>query len=200
MNTHIEERIGSHFRDSIETKRKSMEELIIPIEHAGNCMINSLLIEGKILSCGNGGSAGDAQHFSAELLNRFEKERPSLPALALTTDSSTLTAIANDYDYNQIFAKQIQALGQTNDILLAISTSGNSGNVVEAINAAHDREMTIVALTGRDGGKIANLLKGNDVEIRVPSARTARIQEVHLLIIHCLCDFIDTQLFGGDEV
>jgi D-sedoheptulose 7-phosphate isomerase len=163
-------------------------------------MVQCLLNNGKILSCGNGGSAGDAQHFSAELVNRFEKERPALPALALTTDSSTLTAIANDYDYSQIFSKQITALGQPGDILLAISTSGNSANVVEAINASHDREMSIVALTGKDGGPMAQLLNEQDIEIRIPSDRTARIQEVHLVVIHCLCDFIDTQLFGGDDV
>jgi D-sedoheptulose 7-phosphate isomerase len=196
----LEEQIGNHFKESIETKQKSMDELVVPIQHAGSCMVESLLNEGKILSCGNGGSAGDAQHFSAELLNRFEKERPGLPALALTTDSSTLTAIANDYDYNEIFSKQIRALGQANDVLLAISTSGNSGNVIEAIKAAHDRDMAVVALTGKDGGKMAGLLHEKDIEIRVPSARTARIQEVHLVVIHCLCDFIDTQLFGGDDV
>lgn len=196
----LEERISNHFRDSIETKQRSMEELVVPIQHAGDCMVQSLLNEGKILSCGNGGSAGDAQHFSAELLNRFEKERPGLPAVALTTDSSTLTAIANDYDYNEIFSKQVHALGRANDVLLAISTSGNSGNVVEAINAAHDRDMAVVALTGRDGGTMAGLLREKDIEIRVPTERTARIQEVHLVVIHCLCDFIDTQLFGGDEV
>ena len=162
-------------------------------------MVNCLLNDGKILSCGNGGSAGDAQHFSAELLNRFEKERPGLPAIAITTDSSTLTAIANDYDYNEIFAKQVSALGQSNDVLLAISTSGNSPNIVEAIRAAHDREMKIVALTGRDGGAMADLLSAEDIEIRVPSDRTARIQEVHLVVIHCLCDYIDTKLFGGDN-
>tara|TARA_B110000008_G_scaffold259063_1_gene278557 strand:- start:476 stop:1072 length:597 start_codon:yes stop_codon:yes gene_type:complete len=196
----LQERISNHFRESIETKQKSMHELIIPIQHAGNCMVRSLLNEGKILSCGNGGSASDAQHFSAELLNRFEKERPGLPAIALTTDSSTLTAIANDYTYNEIFSKQIRALGQAKDVLFAISTSGNSGNVIEAINAAHDRDITVVALTGKDGGKMAGLLRENDIEIRVPADRTARIQEVHLVVIHCLCDFIDTQLFGGDGV
>lgn len=196
----LQERISNHFRESIETKQKSMHELIIPIQHAGNCMVRSLLNEGKILSCGNGGSASDAQHFSAELLNRFEKERPGLPAIALTTDSSTLTAIANDYTYNEIFSKQIRALGQANDVLFAISTSGNSGNVIEAINAAHDRDITVVALTGKDGGKMAGLLRENDIEIRVPADRTARIQEVHLVVIHFLCDFIDTQLFGGDGV
>ena len=196
----LEERISNHFTESIETKQSSMEELVIPIQHAGKCIVRSVLNEGKILSCGNGGSAGDAQHFSAELLNRFEKERPGLPAIALSTDSSTLTAIANDYNYNEIFAKQVSALGQSNDVLLAISTSGNSVNVIEAIKAAHDRKMSVVALTGRDGGALAGQLREKDVEIRVPSNRTARVQEVHLVVIHCLCDFIDTQLFGGDEV
>jgi len=152
----------------------------------------------KILSCGNGGSAGDAQHFSSELLNRFEMERPPLPAMALTTDSSTLTAIANDYSYDDIFAKQIKALGETGDVLLAISTSGNSSNVVRAIDAAQDRGMTIIALTGHDGGEIAPALLDADIEIRVPSDRTARIQEVHLLVIHCLCDVIDRSLFPTD--
>ena len=148
------------------------------------------------MSCGNGGSAGDAQHFSSELLNRFERERPSLPAIALTTDSSTLTSIANDYSYNEVFSKQVRALGQREDILLAISTSGNSGNVVEAIHAAHDREMRVISLTGRDGGEMVHIQQAGDIEIRVPSDVTARIQEVHLLIIHCLCDLIDHQLFG----
>jgi D-sedoheptulose 7-phosphate isomerase len=161
--------------------------------------VNSLLNNGKILSCGNGGSAGDAQHFSAELLNRFEKERPGLPAMALTTDSSTLTAIANDYSYEEIFSKQVSALGQPGDVLLAISTSGNSANVAAAMKAAQEREMLSVVLSGNDGGTMAVLLGDQDVEIRVPSRRTARIQEVHLVVIHCLCDFIDTQLFGGDE-
>src|SRR5699024_7037071 len=146
--------------------------------------------DGTLLACGNGGAAGDAQHFSSEMLIRFERERPSLPALALTTDSSTITSIANDYSYEEVFAKQIRALGQQGDILLAISTSGNSANVVQAIHAAHDRNMKIVALTGRDGGAMAPLLQPDDIEIRVPSSVTARIQEVHLLAIHCLCDLI----------
>jgi D-sedoheptulose 7-phosphate isomerase len=162
-------------------------------------MVNSLLNNGKILSCGNGGSAGDAQHFSAELLNRFEKERPGLPAMALTTDSSTLTAIANDYSYEEIFSKQVSALGQASDVLLAISTSGNSANVAAAMKAAQERKMLTVVLSGNDGGLMTGLLGNQDIEIRVPSNRTARIQEVHLVVIHCLCDFIDTQLFGGDE-
>ena len=195
----LQDRILGHFVESIETKQQAASELVAPIQLAGDCMVNSLLQEGKILSCGNGGSAGDAQHFSAELLNRFEKERPGLPAVAITTDSSTLTAIANDYDYNEIFSKQVSALGHAGDVLLAISTSGNSGNVIAAINAAHDRDMTVVALTGRDGGDIAKMLKESDIEVRVPADRTARIQEVHLVVIHCLCDFIDTKLFGGDD-
>ena len=197
MDTHA--RIQKLFRDSIETKRQAMEVLIPHIDLASQVMVAALLNEGKILTCGNGGSAGDAQHFSSELLNRFERERPSLPALALTTDTSTLTSIANDYSYNEVFSKQIRALGQPGDILLAISTSGNSANVIQAIQAAHDREMIVVALTGRDGGGMASLLLPEDVEIRVPSTVTARIQEVHLLAIHCLCDLIDSQLFGSEE-
>ena len=195
----IELRIRNHFLDSIETKRNALEELIIPIKHAANCISDSLLNEGKILCCGNGGSAGDAQHFSAELLNRFEIERPGLPAVALTTDSSTLTAIANDYEYDQIFSKQILALGTNRDVLLAISTSGNSSNIIKAVQAAHERNMLVLSLTGNKGGKLAKLLKGDDIEIRVPSDRTARIQEIHLLVIHCLCDIIDAILFGGVE-
>ena len=195
----LADRISQHFQDSIAVKQQSLEVLIEPIHRAGEAMVNSLLNNGKILSCGNGGSAGDAQHFSAELLNRFEKERPGLPAMALTTDSSTLTAIANDYSYEEIFSKQVSALGQAGDVLLAISTSGNSANVAAAMKAAQEREMLTVMLSGNDGGTMAGLLGEQDIEIRVPSRRTARIQEVHLVVIHCLCDFIDTQLFGGDE-
>jgi len=195
----LADRIGQHFQDSIAVKQQSHDVLIEPIHRAGEAMVNSLLNNGKILSCGNGGSAGDAQHFSAELLNRFEKERPGLPAMALTTDSSTLTAIANDYSFEEIFSKQVSALGQPGDILLAISTSGNSANVAAAMMAAREREMRSVVLSGNEGGTMAGLLGDQDIEIRVPSNRTARIQEVHLVVIHCLCDFIDTQLFGGDE-
>lgn len=195
----LADRIGQHFQDSIAVKQQSLEVLIEPIHRAGEAMVNSLLNNGKILSCGNGGSAGDAQHFSAELLNRFEKERPGLPAMALTTDSSTITAIANDYSYEEIFSKQVSALGQPGDILLAISTSGNSANVAAAMRAAQERDMLSVVLSGNDGGLMTDLLRDQDIEIRVPSNRTARIQEVHLVVIHCLCDFIDTQLFGGDE-
>lgn len=164
------------------------------IATAAASMTRCLLEDGKILSCGNGGSAADAQHFSSELLNRFELERPGLPALALTTDSSTLTSIANDYSFVDVFAKQVRALGQPNDVLLAISTSGNSENIVRAIRAAHERGLRVVALTGRDGGAIAGALRPSDIEIRVPAERTCRIQEVHLLTIHALCDLIDAEL------
>lgn len=191
-------RIQQHFADSIAAKEKAAQQLPESIHAAGSAMVSCLLNDGKILTCGNGGSAGDAQHFSAELLNRFEKERPGLPALALTTDTSTLTAIANDYDYNEVFSKQVSALGHEGDVLLAISTSGNSANVIAAIKAAQERQMRTIALTGKDGGAMAGLLAEGDIEIRVPSDRTARIQEVHLVVIHCLCDFIDTQLFGGE--
>ena len=193
-----QERVKQHFTASIDTKMQAMEALTPFITAAADCMVQSLMQEKKILSCGNGGSAGDAQHFSAELLNRFEMERPPLPAIAITTDTSTLTAIGNDYSYDEIFSKQVRALGQSNDVLLAISTSGNSSNVIQAIHAAHDRQMKVRQLTGKDGGKMRELLGDNDIEICVPSDRTARIQEVHLLVIHCLCDLIDTQLFGGD--
>lgn len=189
------ERIKAHFTESIQTKIEAAETLPTPIARAANMMVEALMNGNKILSCGNGGSAGDAQHFSSELLNRYERERPSLPAMALTTDTSTLTSIANDYSYEEIFAKQVRALGQPGDILLAISTSGNSKNVINAMQAALSRDMTIVALTGKDGGEMAGFLSANDVEIRVPSNRTARIQEVHLLAIHNLCDCIDEALF-----
>lgn len=195
----MQSRIRHLFQASIETKQAALEALPPSIADASLLMVNALLNDGKILTCGNGGSAGDAQHFSSELLNRFERERPSLPAMALTTDSSTITSIANDYSYNEVFSKQIRALGRPGDVLLAISTSGNSANVIQAIQAAHDREMLVVALTGRDGGDMASLLLPEDVEIRVPSKITARIQEVHLLVIHCLCDLIDHQLFGSEE-
>tara|TARA_B100001971_G_C18249262_1_gene576848 strand:+ start:1905 stop:2489 length:585 start_codon:yes stop_codon:yes gene_type:complete len=194
----VQDRIIGHFGASIETKTLAAEQLPPYIEQAGQVMVNALLSGGKILSCGNGGSAGDAQHFSSELLNRFERERPGLPAMALTTDASTVTSIANDYSYNEIFSKQILALGNAGDVLLAISTSGNSANVIQAIQAAHERDMTVVALSGKDGGHMGSLLTRDDVEIRVPSNVTARIQEVHLLAIHCLCDMIDCSLFGEE--
>ncbi len=188
--------IEQQFRDSIATKEAGLKLLPQQIEKAAQVMIAALVDNKKILCCGNGGSAGDAQHFSSELLNRYERERPALPAIALPADSSTITAIANDYHYNEVFSKQVKALGQAGDILLAISTSGNSGNVLEAIKAAHDRGMRVVALSGKDGGKMAPLLNEQDVEIRVPADKTNRIQETHLLAIHCLCDLIDRGLFG----
>lgn len=190
------ERIQEHFKASIETKQRALQELPGSIEAAATVMIEALSAGNKILSCGNGGSAGDAQHFSSELLNRFEMERPGLPAVALTTDSSTLTSIANDYAYNEIFSKQVTALGQAGDVLLAISTSGNSPNVVAAMKAAHLRKMPVVALTGKNGGEMAQLIHATDVEVRIPSDSTARIQESHLVVIHCLCDLIDQTLFG----
>ncbi len=192
------ERVKHSFHHSIETKQQALEVLAGPVVRAAEMLTQCLLHECKILSCGNGGSAGDAQHFSSEMLNRFEQDRPGLPAIALTTDSSTLTSIANDYQFADIFSRQVRALGQPGDVLLAISTSGNSANVVSAIVAAHDRGMIVVALTGRDGGEMAGLLGEGDVELRVPSQSTARIQEVHLLVIHCLCDLIDCQLLGQE--
>lgn len=189
------ENIKANFTESIQTKIAASETLPEPIANAAQIMVEALIRGNKILSCGNGGSAGDAQHFSSELLNRYERDRPSLPAVALSTDTSTLTSIANDYSYEEIFSKQVRALGQEGDILLAISTSGNSKNVIKAMEAAVSRDMTIVALTGKDGGEMAGLLGPNDVEIRVPSNRTARIQEVHLLAIHNLCECIDDSLF-----
>ncbi len=189
-------RVRDHFAESIAVKEVAGEQLAESIAAAGRLLSDALLDDGKILSCGNGGSAADAQHFSSELLNRFERERPGLPALALTTDSSTLTSISNDYSYAEIFSKQVRALGKSQDVLLAISTSGNSENVIRAVAAAHERGMRVVALTGCDGGRMADLFSEDDVEIRVPATRTARIQEVHLVVIHCLCDLIDTTLLG----
>jgi len=192
------QRVKNNFLESIQIKTESLEELAPIIAKAANAMANSLLNNHKIMTCGNGGSAADAQHFSAEMLNRFEMERPGLPAIALTTDSSTLTSIANDYQYAEIYSKQIRALGQKNDVLLAISTSGESHNIIHAIDAAHDINMIVIALTGKDGGQIRTLLKAGDFEICVPAKSTARIQEVHIMIIHSLCDLIDLQLLGQD--
>jgi D-sedoheptulose 7-phosphate isomerase len=191
----LEERVTKQFQDSIATKQAALQVLIPSILAAGKLMAESLKNEGKVMACGNGGSAADSQHFSAELLNRFERERPGIAGIALTTDTSTLTSISNDYEYNEIFSKQVRALGRRGDVLLAISTSGNSPNVMRAIDAAHEKGVKVVALTGKDGGKMAAQLKDGDVEIRVPAKVTARIQEVHLLALHCLCDLIDEQLF-----
>jgi D-sedoheptulose 7-phosphate isomerase len=191
----MNDRILEHFAESVAVKQTSAA-LAPRIAAAAELMTRSLRGGGKILSCGNGGSAADAQHFSSELLNRFEMERPALAAIALTTDSSTLTSISNDYDYTEVFAKQVTALGRPGDVLLAISTSGGSDNVRRAVEAAHARGLRVVALTGRDGGTIASRLAADDVELRVPAERTCRIQEVHLLIIHCLCDAIDASLAG----
>ncbi len=194
--TELIHRVKQLFQNSIQTKAEAEDLLAVPIAEAAQLIVSRMMEGGKILSCGNGGSAADAQHFSSEMLNRFERERPGLPAFALTTDSSTITSIANDYDYEEVFAKQVRALGQPGDVLLAISTSGESPNVNAAIEAAHEREMYVVALSGKDGGRQATLLTEHDQEIRVPSETTARIQEVHLLAIHCLCDLIDQQLLG----
>jgi D-sedoheptulose 7-phosphate isomerase len=191
-------RINQHFSDSAATKMQAVKVLAEPLARASERMVACLMNEGKILSCGNGGSAADAQHFAAELLNRFEKERPPLAAMGLSTDTSTLTSIANDYSYNEVFSKQVRALGHPQDLLLAISTSGNSPNVMEAIKAAHDRQMGVIALTGKQGGKMAGMLKATDIHICVPADRTARIQEVHLLCLHCLCDSIDCLLLGAE--
>ncbi|MCF6354220.1 MAG: phosphoheptose isomerase [Candidatus Polarisedimenticolaceae bacterium] len=194
--TELTDRVKQLFNDSIQTKNQAVELLAAPIAEAAELIVSRMMAGGKVLSCGNGGSAADAQHFSSEMLNRFERERPGLPAFALTTDSSTITSIANDYDYEEIFSKQVQALGQPGDLLLAISTSGESPNVNAAIETAHEREMYVVALSGKEGGRMATLLTEDDIEIRAPSQTTARIQEVHLLTIHCLCDLIDQQLLG----
>ena len=192
----INDNIQQLFRASIDTKQQAQAVVAEPIARRIGLMVAALRRGNKILSCGNGGSAADAQHFAAELVCRFERERPELAAIALTTDTSALTAIANDYDFSHVFAKQIRALGQADDILLAISTSGNSPSVVQAVEAAHHKGLQVVALTGRDGGRIGELLQGSDIEIRVPSDVTARIQEVHLLAIHCFCHQIDEELFG----
>lgn len=191
-----EARIEKLFNASISVKQASAAKLATPIIKASELIVQSLENQGKILTCGNGGSAADAQHFSSELLNRFESERDGLAAVALTTDSSTLTSIANDYDYEQIFSKQVLALGNSRDVLIAITTSGKSANVITAISAAHRKNMSVIALSGKDGGNIPSVLQGQDVEICVPSQSTARIQEVHLLVLHCLCDLIDQKLLN----
>ncbi|MCF6193291.1 MAG: phosphoheptose isomerase [Kangiellaceae bacterium] len=193
------ERIKNNFTESIQTKIAAADALPEKIAQAVDMLVKTLLNGGKILTCGNGGSAGDAQHFSSDMLNRYERDRPSLPAIALTTDNQTITSISNDFDFSQIYSKQVKALGQSGDILLVFSTSGNSKNVIEAIRVALAKDMLIISCSGKDGGEMAGLIGDNDVEIRVPSNSTARVQEVHILVIHCLCDLIDHQLFGENE-
>src|SRR5438874_5276830 len=195
----IAARIRAHFAESAELKLAAAEAMAPQIARAAAMMTECLLADGKLLACGNGGSAADAQHFAAEMVGRFERERPELPAIALTTDTSIMTAVANDYDFGQVFSRQVRALGRSGDVLLAISTSGNSGNVCAAIAAAHEREMRVVALTGKGGGRAGEVLVPEDVHLCVPHPRTMRIQEVHLLIIHCLCDAIDATLLGDVE-
>nr|WP_314485965.1 phosphoheptose isomerase [uncultured Kingella sp.] len=195
--TTLTQRVAEHFNESIQTKQQAAQVLAEPTAQAAELLFNTLANDGKFLICGNGGSAADAQHFAAEMTGRFEKERMELAGIALTTDTSALTAIGNDYGFDHIFSKQVRALGRTGDVLVGISTSGNSGNVIEAIKAAHENGMHVIALTGRDGGKIAQILKKGDVLLNVPYPRTARIQEVHILLIHAMCDCIDTMLTEG---
>ena len=192
----IQSRVIRHFQDSIETKQRVLTALAPAIAKASHAMVECLKSGGKILTCGNGGSAGDSQHFAAELIGRFEREREELAAIALTTDTSILTAVANDYSFDEIFSKQVRGLGKPGDVLFAISTSGNSKNVVAAIEAAHLKGMHVVGMTGRSGGKIAGLMDTGDVLLNVDSQATTRIQEVHLLTLHCLCDAIDNLMFG----
>jgi D-sedoheptulose 7-phosphate isomerase len=186
-------RVQELFEQSIEAKRCSAERLAPVIARAGEALASAISAGHKVLSCGNGGSAADAQHFSAEMLNGFERDRPGLAAIALTTDTSTLTAIANDYRYDDVFAKQLKAISSPGDVLLAITTSGNSGSIVAAIEAAHENQLTVILLSGRDGGRAAESLSSMDIEVRVPAESTARIQEVHLLVLHCFCDIVDTR-------
>ena len=195
--TALTQRVAEHFAESIQAKQQAAQVLAEPTAQAAELLFNALANDGKFLICGNGGSAADAQHFAAEMTGRFEKERMELAAIALTTDTSALTAIGNDYGFDHIFSKQVRALGRTGDVLVGISTSGNSGNVIEAIKAAHQNGMQVIALTGRDGGKIAQMLQEGDVLLNVPYPRTARIQEVHILLIHAMCDCIDTMLTEG---
>ena len=195
----LEQRIEQQFIDSADLKYQSAQTLSKPIAAAVGALLMCVTGGGKVMACGNGGSAADAQHFAAEFVGRFERERPELGAIALSTDSSIITAIANDYHFDQIFSKQVRALGQPGDVLLAISTSGNSRNVLAAIESAHERDLIVVALTGKGGGKIGQVLRETDVHICVPHERTARIQEVHLLVLHCLCDGVDSQLLGEQE-
>lgn len=192
----FQDRIFRLFTAHAETTQETLLRLGDRIEAAAVRLANSLLNDGKILCCGNGGSAAEAQHLSSELLNRYDRDRPGLPAIALTTDVAAITSIANDYQFEEVFAKPIRALGQSHDVLVIYTTSGNSANLLKAASAAHDRDMSIIALSGRDGGPLAPLLRESDLELRIPSDSTARVQEAHLVITHCLCDLIDLQLFG----
>ncbi len=195
----LEQLISQHFIDSADLKYQAAQSLSKPIADAITALLACVTSGGKVLACGNGGSAADAQHFAAEFVGRFERERPELAALALTTDTSILTAVANDYGYEHVFSRQVRALGQPGDVLIAISTSGNSASIMAAVRAAHEREMTVVALTGRGGGKMGAMLRETDVHVCVPHERTMRIQEVHILTLHCMCDGVDTQLLGQQE-
>jgi D-sedoheptulose 7-phosphate isomerase len=195
----LEQRIQNHFIESADLKYQAAQVLTAPITAAVQALMTCVTSAGKVLACGNGGSAADAQHFSAEFVGRFERERPELCAIALTTDTSILTAVGNDYGFDHIFSRQVRALGAPGDVLIAISTSGNSPNVLAAIEAAHQREMVVIGLSGRGGGKMNQALKDTDIHICVPHERTARIQEVHLLVLHCLCDAVDVQLLGEQE-
>ena len=195
----LEQRIQQQFFDSADLKYQCAEALAKPIAEAVAALMGCITAGGKVLACGNGGSASDAQHFAAEFVGRFERERPGLAAISLTTDTSILTAVANDYDFAQVFAKQVQALGSPGDVLLALSTSGNSANVLAAVDAARAKDMTVIALSGRGGGKLRDKLADTDVHICVPHERTARIQEVHILVLHCICDGVDAQLLGDQD-
>lgn len=190
------DRVTAHFNESIANLQSAVDDLCEPVARAAGRIVASLLNGGKLLVCGNGGSAADAQHFSSELLNRFEAERPGLPAVAITTDASTLTSIANDYDFSHVFARQVRALGQPGDVLFVITTSGNSKNIINALQAGHDKNMSCIVLNGRDGGEAARFLLADDINILAPGSSTARVQEVHGLIIHCICDLIDREIFG----
>lgn len=198
MNNLVD-RIRNSFSDSIQTKINAADSIINIVAEASEEIVQALLEGHKVLTCGNGGSACDAMHFSSEMLNRYKEERPGLPAIALTADMPTITSISNDYHYSDVFAKQIRAIGHAGDILLCYTTSGNSNNIVNAIKAAHDKDMVVIAISGKDGGKIVDHLVERDIEVRVPANETARIQETHLLITHCICEIIDYRLFGHGE-
>lgn len=198
MNSLVD-RIRNSFSESIQTKINAADSIINIVAEASEEIVQALLEGHKVLTCGNGGSACDAMHFSSEMLNRYKEERPGLPAIALTADMPTITSISNDYHYSDVFAKQIRAIGHAGDILLCYTTSGNSNNIVNAIKAAHDKDMVVIAISGKDGGKIVDHLVERDIEVRVPANETARIQETHLLITHCICEIIDYRLFGHGE-